>query len=257
MDDSVPILESRKVTKVFGNTMALEDVTFSVGEGEFVCLLGPSGCGKTTLLYILGGFLKPTYGQVFYRGGIIKEPSPERGLIFQDDTLFPWLSVEDNISFALKGKHKERDMAGIVEKYLEMMGLADFRGAHPHQLSGGMRRRAEVARTLANGSEVMLMDEPLRSLDAQTRNLLQDEVQRIWQRTGRTVFFVTHDIEEAIALSSRIIILSARPGTVKNEVEIDLPRPRDRLSDDFFGYKKRVTEMLGSGILGKRTVVGR
>jgi len=206
---------------------AVGDVAASIPEGQFVSLIGPSGCGKTTVLNIVAGFISPTGGEVRVDGTAVSGPGPDRGVVFQDFALFPWMTVEANIAFGLKmrgvpkaeRRERAREMAGLV-------GLAGFEQKFPHELSGGMRQRAGVARVLATEPSIMLMDEPFASIDAQTRRVLQQEVLRIWSKQKPTVLFVTHDVEEAIFMSDRVIVLGNRPSTVQADITIDLPRPR-------------------------------
>jgi len=206
---------------------AVGDVAASIPEGQFVSLIGPSGCGKTTVLNIVAGFLQPSGGEVRVDGSAVAGPGPDRGVVFQDFALFPWMTVESNIAFGLKmrgvpkgeRRNRAREMAGLV-------GLAGFEQKFPHELSGGMRQRAGVARVLATEPSIMLMDEPFASIDAQTRRVLQQEVLRIWSTQKPTVLFVTHDVEEAIFMSDRVIVLGNRPSTVQADIMIDLPRPR-------------------------------
>jgi len=206
---------------------AVGDVAASIPEGQFVSLIGPSGCGKTTVLNIVAGFISPTGGEVRVDGTAVSGPGPDRGVVFQDFALFPWMTVEANIAFGLKmrgvpkaeRRERAREMAGLV-------GLAGFEQKFPHELSGGMRQRAGVARVLATEPSIMLMDEPFASIDAQTRRVLQQEVLRIWSTQKPTVLFVTHDVEEAIFMSDRVIVLGNRPSTVQADITIDLPRPR-------------------------------
>ncbi|MGC5616067.1 ABC transporter ATP-binding protein [Georgenia sp. Z1491] len=208
-------------------TQAIGDVSLEIAEGEFVALLGPSGCGKTTVLNIVAGFIEPTSGDVLVSGSTVAGPGPDRGVVFQDFALFPWLTVEANIAFGLKmqgvGKAERRRRA--VEM-LDLVGLGGFGAKYPHELSGGMRQRAGVARVLVTDPTMMLMDEPFASIDAQTRRVLQQEVLRIWSSEKPTVLFVTHDVEEAIFMSDRVIVLSGRPSTVAADITVPLERPR-------------------------------
>ncbi|HYX62814.1 MAG TPA: ABC transporter ATP-binding protein [Burkholderiales bacterium] len=206
----------------------LDLAAFCVREGEFVSVIGPSGCGKSTFLHILGGFIKPDRGAIRVYGAQVHEPGPDRGMMFQEFALFPWRTVAGNVAWALEvqGVPRER-IDGTVERQLAMIGLADFRNHYPAELSGGMKQRVALARVLAFDPKVLLMDEPFGALDAQTREAMQEELTRLWERTGKTIVFVTHDIEEAIYLADRVVVLSARPAHIKEEVIIELPRPRD------------------------------
>ena len=220
---SAPCLELRHVSMRFDDKSdgpaALEDVNLGVDDGEFVTIVGPSGCGKSTLLYLIGGFLKATAGTLLLHGQPIKGPGPDRGVVFQRYSLFPWLTVEDNIAYGLKEQgiaKEQRDR--VVAEHLRMVHLEGMNERYPRQLSGGMQQRVALAQTLACNPEILLMDEPFGALDAQTRRLLQDEMRRIWHRTGKTVLFVTHDVEEAVALGTSIIVMAARPGHIKEVV---------------------------------------
>jgi NitT/TauT family transport system ATP-binding protein len=229
---------------------AVGDVAASIPEGQFVSLIGPSGCGKTTVLNIVAGFISPTGGEVRVDGTAVSGPGPDRGVVFQDFALFPWMTVEANIAFGLKmrgvpkaeRRERAREMAGLV-------GLAGFEQKFPHELSGGMRQRAGVARVLATEPSIMLMDEPFASIDAQTRRVLQQEVLRIWSTQKPTVLFVTHDVEEAIFMSDRVIVLGNRPSTVQADITIDLPRPRTwkdvQGHPEFLRLRAQLLTMLG------------
>ena len=224
-------LEIRNVTKKFqsknSTLSALEPIDLDVQTGEFVCLLGPSGCGKSTLLNLIAGLDEPTTGSVHLDGKPIQGAGTDRVMIFQSAALFPWLSVFDNVKFGLNmiGMPKpERQI--IARKYLRMVHLADFEQAYVHELSGGMKQRVAIARALATNPNVLLMDEPFGALDAQTRDILHDELQTIWLETRKTILFVTHNVREAIVLGDRVVVFSQRPGRIKKIFTIDLPRPR-------------------------------
>ena len=211
---------------------ALRDVSFRIMPNEFVSILGPSGCGKSTLLSLVAGFNAPTAGEVLVDGMAVTGPDPRRGVMFQEYALFPWRTVQGNVEFGpmARGANPEERRA-LAQRYIEMVGLKGFEGRYPHELSGGMRQRCALARLLANEPEVWLMDEPLAAVDLQTRNILQDELLRLWGDDGepasrRAVMFVTHGIDEAVYLSDRVIVLGRRPGQIKEVVAIDLPRPR-------------------------------
>jgi NitT/TauT family transport system ATP-binding protein len=200
--------------------LALEDVSLSVGNREFVALLGPSGCGKSTLLYLIGGFLPVETGRIMVEGKDVAGPGPDRGIVFQHFALFPWKTVRGNILYGLErqGMAKaEREQRAM--QYIEMVGLSGFEDSYPSQLSGGMKQRTAIARTLAIDPNILLMDEPFGALDAQTRSLMQEELLRIWQRTPKTVIFVTHDVQEAVYLADRVAVMSARPGRIKSIVD--------------------------------------
>ncbi|MEO3844607.1 ABC transporter ATP-binding protein [Streptomyces sp. B22F1] len=228
---------------------AIGDVSFSVDEGEFVSVLGPSGCGKTTVLNIVAGFVNLTEGSVVVDGQEVGGPGPDRGVVFQSHALFPWKTVLGNVVFGLRMKgvpRAERDARG--KEFLELVGLGGFEHKYPHELSGGMQQRLGVARVLANEPAVMLMDEPFASIDAQTRRKLQEDLTRIFEKRHPTVFFVTHDVDEAVFLSDRIVVLSKRPSRVREIVTVDLPRPREWRTalemPEFREIANRVNELL-------------
>jgi NitT/TauT family transport system ATP-binding protein len=207
--------------------LALDRINLEVRKGEFLCIVGPSGCGKSTLLHLIAGLHQPTSGSVLVDDQPVTGPGTDRILIFQEHGLFPWLTVGENIEFGMKMKglsRAERD--DRTEHYLRLVHLANFKKSRPHQLSGGMRQRVALARALATEPDVLLMDEPFAALDAQTRDMLHDELERIWATTGRTIIFVTHNVREAVRLGDRVVLLSFRPGRVKTEFQVDLPRPR-------------------------------
>ncbi|MBA2504038.1 MAG: ABC transporter ATP-binding protein, partial [Pyrinomonadaceae bacterium] len=204
----------------------LERISAEVAKGEFVCLVGPSGCGKSTLLNIVGGFLSATSGEVLVEGEPVHGPDPRRIFVFQENGVFPWLNVRDNIGFGVRvHSHGEREK--IVAHYVAMVGLAGFEAAYPRELSGGMRQRVEIARALAANPDIIYMDEPFGALDFITRLKMRADLVRIWQSEKKTILFVTHDIEEAVQLADRVLVMSQRPATIQEVVEIDLPRPRD------------------------------
>ena len=224
-----PKLDVAGVGHRFSNrVVALKDVDIQVHPGEFVCLLGPSGCGKSTLLYALSGHLAPSGGRIALDGVEVKGPGPDRLLVFQEPALFPWLTVRQNVVFPLHalgiGRREARDRA---RELLARVQLDGFEDSLPHQLSGGMRMRAQLARALAVDPAVLLMDEPFAALDAQTRATMQDLLQRIWLRDRKTVVFVTHDVREALVLGDRVVVMAARPGRVLQDLDVHLPRPRD------------------------------
>lgn len=237
------------VDKVFpvpgGEVVALKDIDLTVNRGEFVCLLGPSGCGKSTLLNAIAGFSHPTRGGITVEGRPVAEPGPDRGMVFQEYALFPWMSVAQNIAFGLEIKGMGRAaIEARVAELLDMLKLAEFRDRFPKDLSGGMRQRVAIARVLALDSPVMLMDEPFGALDALTRRSLQDELLRIWAATGKTIVFVTHSIEESIYLADRIVVLTYRPGTIKRDIRVELPRPRDSASAAFNALKRDLSALV-------------
>jgi NitT/TauT family transport system ATP-binding protein len=225
-------LEASRLTKVYvRNGTPLEVVNverLTVRDGEFITVIGPSGCGKSTLLHMVGGFIPADSGTVEVYGTRVSGPGPDRGMMFQEFALFPWKTVAGNVAWGLETQGFPREKTDeTVRKYLEMMGLWDFRHHFPAELSGGMKQRVALARVLAFDPKVLLMDEPFGALDAQTREVMQGELTLLWERTGKTVVFVTHDIEEAVYLGDRVVVLTARPARVKEEVEVALPRPRD------------------------------
>ena len=230
---SQPKLEARALNKTFekrGQTVeVLRDINFEVAPGEFVAILGASGCGKTTLLRILDGLESVTAGRVLVDGHEQVQPGPDRGFVFQSDTLVPWRTIIKNVVLGLELQGKPRgERREQAQKYLDLVGLSGFENHYPRELSGGMRQRANLARALTIHPEVLLMDEPFAALDAQTREMMQAELLRIWSETdSRTVLFITHQIDEAIFLADRIIVLTARPGTIKEIVDVDFGRPRD------------------------------
>ncbi len=244
-----PLVRAAGVNKVFGaqpgGVVALKDIDLEIRPGEFVCLLGPSGCGKSTLLNAIAGFSLPTSGTLEVSGKPVTAPGPDRGMVFQEYALFPWMTVEANIAFGLdiRGTGSE-EKARIVDDLLDMLGLKEFRHRFPKDLSGGMRQRVAIARVLALDPPIMLMDEPFGALDALTRRSLQDELLRIWRSVGKTIVFVTHSIEEAVYLGSRVVILTYRPGTIKRDVTIDLPYPRDSNSPEFNAIKKDLASLV-------------
>ncbi len=245
---SAEIVVSNAV-KVFGSgsagVPALQDITATVPEGQFLCLLGPSGCGKSTLLNAMAGFTPLTSGAITVGGNPVREPGPDRGMVFQEYALFPWMSVEDNVRFGLDVKGVARAQAdATVARITEKLGLSDFLKRYPKDLSGGMRQRVAIARILALDPPVMLMDEPFGALDALTRRTLQDELLRIWSEYRKTIVFVTHSIEEAIYLADRILVMTYRPGRIKRDVTVPMPRPRDPASADFNAIKRELGQLV-------------
>jgi NitT/TauT family transport system ATP-binding protein len=207
--------------------LAIDNLSLDVADREFISIVGPSGCGKSTLLRIVAGLIEPTCGEVWLNGRRIKGPGADRGMVFQSYTLFHWLTVQGNVEFGLQIKRiPKTQREELVRKYLEMVGLKGFERHYPKELSGGMMQRVAIARALANDPEVLLMDEPFGALDAQTRIIMQELLMNLWQQTPKTILFVTHDIDEAIFLSDRVYIMTARPGRIKQVLEVDLPRPR-------------------------------
>lgn len=236
------------LSKVFhtdtGDINALEDVSIDIKKSEYVCIVGSSGCGKSTLLRIIGGLEFQTDGKITSRGKEIQGPSLERGMAFQESRLFPWLTVEKNVLFGMSYEQKKElsklQQLKEIEKYLDLVGLKEFAKAYPNQLSGGMQQRVSIARALIENPKILLLDEPFGALDALTKINMQDEVQRIWEHEKKTVIMVTHDIEEAVYLADKIIVLSSRPGKVKRIVKVNLPRPRHRSTTEFVQIKKSI-----------------
>ena len=225
--------------------VALKDINLEIPHGQFVCLLGPSGCGKSTLLNAIAGFALPTSGSISADGKTITAPGPERGMVFQEYALFPWMTVAENIAFGLEVKGQAKaHIAATVDRLLSMLSLSDFRNRYPKDLSGGMRQRVAIARVLALNSPIMLMDEPFGALDALTRRNLQDELLRIWSELKKTIIFVTHSIEEAIYLADRIVVMTYRPGTVKRDLMVELPRLRDPASAEFNALKRELGQLV-------------
>jgi NitT/TauT family transport system ATP-binding protein len=234
-----------------GQPLEIVDIAgFAAREGEFITIIGPSGCGKSTFLHIMGGFIPADSGAIRVYGQEVQGPGPDRGMMFQEFALFPWKTVAGNVAWGLETLGYERKpIDETVQRYLEMTGLADFRNHYPAELSGGMKQRVALARVLAFNPKVLLMDEPFGALDAQTREVMQEEVTRLWHSTKKTIVFVTHDIEEAVYLGDRVVVLSARPGRIKEEVKIDLPRPRSleiKKSIQCHEYRNHIWDLIRS-----------
>lgn len=236
--------------------LAIDNVNLSVEEGQFVCFVGPSGCGKSTLLNIIAGLEKPTEGELVLNGQSVFETGPDRIMVFQENALFPWLTVIDNVEFGLKmvGVEKEKRNK-IALHYLEMMDLSKFSKSYTYQLSGGMKQRVAIARALVMDPDILLMDEPFAALDSQTRDLLLVELQLIWAKTRKTIIFVTHNISESICLGDRVVVFTKRPARVKKEIQIDYRRPRLTEDSNLFEYNRLVLDELKSEITQhKRTI---
>ncbi|HEX8280234.1 MAG TPA: ABC transporter ATP-binding protein [Chthoniobacterales bacterium] len=250
---SRPAISIRDVSVVFPGKRAgeeipvLDQVSAEVAEGEFVCLVGPSGCGKSTLLNIVGGFISATRGQVMVEGEPVRGPDPRRIFVFQENGVFPWLNVRENISFGLRGRSNQ-ERAGIVAHYVEMVGLTGFANAYPGELSGGMRQRVEIARALAANPDIIYMDEPFGALDFITRLKMRADLVRIWQSEKKTILFVTHDIEEAVQLADRVVVMSQRPARIQEIVAIDLPRPRDLDSPRYLEKRDQIFRIMGMSL---------
>lgn len=246
------VLSARRVRKRFrlreGEILALKELDLDVQENEFICIVGPSGCGKSTFLRMAAGLEPVSEGEILYRGQPVKVPRREVGMVFQEYSLLPWRTVEDNVALGLEfagtGREERRKVA---REYLELVDLAAFARAMPHELSGGMRQRVAIARALANRPDVLLMDEPFGALDAHTRILLQRELLRIWQHHKTTILFVTHGVDEAVYLADRVVVMSARPGTIRTVIPVDIPRPRHRGDPAYAHLTASILEMLDSG----------
>lgn len=224
---------------------ALDGIDLDIGDDEFLTILGPSGCGKSTLLNIIAGFDRPTGGTIQLDGRIIEEPGPDRGVVFQEYALFPWLNVAQNIEFGLRERgvpKAERQLR--IQEQIASVGLRGFDNRYPHELSGGMRQRVALARVLVNDPKILLMDEPFAALDAQTRTIMQSELLRVWSAERRTALFITHNIEEAVLLGDRVVVMTARPGRIKDIVPVKLGRPRDVTSAEFNETRRYVSSLL-------------
>ncbi len=247
-------LTVRGVTKRFtvgdDEVEALAPVDLAIPRGEFVCMIGASGCGKSTLLRIIAGFEEPTTGEVAIGGKPVTGPGSDRGMVFQDYALFPWMTVRQNISFGPRQRHLAREeIDKTTDEFIRMVGLERFADRYPNQLSGGMKQRVAIARVLANNANILLMDEPFGALDALTREQLQNELLQIWKRTGVTTIFVTHSVEEAVLLADRVLVMSAGPGRIDSDFRIDLPRPRDVSSPEFNALRRDVARRLTSHLM--------
>ena len=250
MKDHNITLELNHVSKSFAKieteevTHALQDISFTLRSGEFVSLVGPSGCGKSTILRLVAGLIRPTLGKVTVDGQEIKGPAPDRGMVFQKSTLFPWLTVEKNIAFSLQMQNKLKGNEERVNSMLEIIGLQDFKDDYPAQLSGGMAQRVALVRSLISEPDILLLDEPLGALDAFTRMNMQDEILKMWRRGKQLAMMVTHDIDEAIYMSSRILIMETNPGRITADLQIKEGHPRDRSADYFINYRNTILRKL-------------
>lgn len=241
-------LRAQHVDMVFArdgkNTAVLDNINLDVRDGEFICLVGPSGCGKSTLLNIMGGFLSPTRGSVLIDGEVVQGPEPRRIFVFQERGVFPWLTVQENVGFGLfKLSQAEREQR--VAHYIKMVGLEGFEEAYPSELSGGMKQRVEVARAFAVNPDMLYLDEPFGALDSITRLIMRGELLRIWEAERKTVIFVTHDIDEAVQLADRVVVLSARPANIQRIVNIDIPHPRDISSQRYLELRDGIFQQIG------------
>lgn len=238
------MIKLENVNKSFGELKVLEDINIHVPKGEFLVLVGASGCGKSTLLNLIAGFLQPSSGRVFVNDRQVVDVDPQSGMVFQQYALFPWLTVIENVAFGLKLKGMPKsEREAIAMKYINMVGLQGFVNAYPKALSGGMRQRVSIARVLANDPDVILLDEPFAALDAMTRQVLQEQLVKVYEESGKTIVFITHSIDEALLLSTRVIVLGSRPGRVVQEIHNDLPHPRNaqvQLSERFNELKTQI-----------------
>ena len=239
-------LELIGVNKTFSDTnqATINDVNLTIEKGEFICCVGKSGCGKSTLLNLIAGLIEPTSGQIILNGEPVTGPGPDRIVMFQEHALFPWLNVIDNVTFGMELAHVPREeQLARAEKYLKMMGLEAYHHYAIHQLSGGMKQRVALARAFTMDSKVLLMDEPFSALDKQTSNRLRIELQQIWMETHRTIFFITHSVEEAIYLGDRVVVM-AEGGTIQNVISVDLDRPRHVYDEKFMEYRKHLLDQI-------------
>ncbi|MBP2172997.1 ABC transporter ATP-binding protein [Methanococcus voltae] len=246
-------LQIKNVTKRYtgkNEVLAVDNVSLEIGENEFISIVGPSGCGKSTLLRMVAGLESITDGEIIFNGKKVEGTNAERGMVFQQYTLMPWRTVLQNITFGLEVKNiPKEERLTIARKYIQMIGLEDFENSYPYELSGGMQQRVAIARTLANDPQIVLMDEPFGALDAQTRSMLQNHLLKIWETDKKTILFITHSVDEAIYLSDKVVIMSARPGKIKEIVDINIERPRSRISAEFLDYKKRIYDSLKEEVL--------
>jgi ABC-type nitrate/sulfonate/bicarbonate transport system ATPase subunit len=253
-----PVLSIRGVERRFDKTLALSATTLDVAENDFITILGPSGCGKSTLLRIVAGLDQQTAGEVLQDGRRIEGPGADRGMVFQSYTLFPWLTVQDNVCFGLREKGLPRaQQLEIAHGFIAKVGLKGFENHHPKQLSGGMQQRTAIARALANDPRILLMDEPFGALDHQTRELMQELLLGIWEAQKKTVLFVTHDIDESVFMASRVVVMSARPGRVKLDRRVALPHPRHysiKTSPAFAALKAELTESVRAEVLAAQAL---
>ena len=250
--DRTPILEVRGLTQIFpvhqGFLKVLEDIRITAATGELICILGPSGCGKSTLLKVLSGFLPPSAGEVRLNDRKVSRPGPDRCVVFQEDALFPWLTVSENITFGLKGKVRDRRaVQRETDRFLSLVGLAPYRNFLPREISGGMKQRVALARVLILKPQVLLMDEPFASLDAQAREEMQNLLLSVWEQLSHTILFVTHDVMEAVTLADRILVMDKNPGRIRADIPVALKRPRHPDEPEF----NRFCRMLHEGLRGQ------
>ena len=243
-------IEIKNICKSFEgknkNLSVLKDINLTINDGELICLLGPSGCGKTTLLRLIAGLEQPTSGEIIANGEVVKKPSGDRAVIFQQYSLFPWLTVLQNVTFGLEmtNKGSKAENVAAAERYLTSVGLIDFKDSYPHELSGGMKQRVAIIRSLLNHSPILLMDEPFSAVDMQTRHKLQEQLIGVWKRFDNTIVFVTHDVDEAVYLADKIVILDKNPGRIARIVEVDIERPRKRDSKEFIKLQESIVSEL-------------
>jgi len=254
-----PHVAIRGVSKRFqvgdGEVEALARIDATIERGAFVCLIGASGCGKSTLLRVVAGFEEPTTGEVLVEGKPVTAPGSDRGMVFQDYALFPWMTVRQNIGFGPRQRQLPRKkVEDIADEFVKLVGLERAANRYPSQLSGGMKQRVAIARVLANNANILLMDEPFGALDALTREQLQRELLQIWARTRVTIVFVTHSVEEAALLADRVLVMSAGPGRIESDIKIDLPRPRDVSSPEFNAVRRELAQRLTSHMAPARTL---
>ena len=242
-------IEIKNINKSFEgrgkNLSVLENINLEINDGELICLLGPSGCGKTTLLRLIAGLDQPTSGEIVANGEVVEKPSGDRAVIFQQYSLFPWLTVLQNVTFGLEisGGSKEENIQA-AERYLKSVGLLEFKDSYPHELSGGMKQRVAIIRSLLNHSPILLMDEPFSALDMQNRHKLQEQLIGVWQRFDNTIVFVTHDVDEAVYLADKIVLLDKNPGKIAEVISVDLERPRKRDSLEFLKIQESIVDKL-------------
>ena len=237
------------ISKKNDQLSVLKDINLNIDDGELVCLLGPSGCGKTTLLRLIAGLDQPTSGEIIANGEKVVEPSGDRAVIFQQYSLFPWLTVLQNVTFGLEmtNKGSKEENIETAERYLTRVGLIDFKDSYPHELSGGMKQRVAIIRSLLNHSPILLMDEPFSALDMQNRHKLQGQLIGVWKRFENTIVFVTHDVDEAVYLADKIVIMDKNPGRIANIIDVDIERPRKRDSKEFIALQETIVEDLDMG----------
>jgi len=246
---SIKNLNKTYHTEEGDEVVALSDINLDVADKEFVCFIGPSGCGKTTLLRIIAGLEEPDSGTLTVNNEPITGPGPNRGMVFQEYSLFPWRTVLKNITFSLELKKiPKSEREKIARDFLKLVGLLEFADSYPHELSGGMKQRVAIARAMVNDPDVLLMDEPFGAVDAQTRNRLQHELLNIWEKKKKTVLFITHSVDEAVFLADKVVVFTARPGRIKEVFSIDLPRPRERTSFEANAVREHLLATLGAEI---------